>query len=375
MTTYMQDLTLKSKSFLIPTVVLVGFIMIVLTALSIGERKPYSMARMLIQWDGQHYLSIAREGYQKYPCPDNPALICGNVGWFPVYPLAARAVGTALRPFGLDMRWGMLATSLLSFWLALLLLYRLIARRFDPRTATFSLIALVSFPTSFYFLTAFPYAFYLLLAVLVFYLLDTTRFLAAVIPAALLAATYPSGVVIGLPILWTLIAGRNRLARREKLSLLASTAAVGLGLLAYGLYYWYRFNDFFLYVHFQSKPYYAHEASFPLAPIIRSLLDLPAAHPIFVMLLFVIATLLLFYRRRLPVAWQLYLFAVLLFTPAAGTTTSYYRHIIVAFPLAIIVGDACSHRYRRWAVMVWFPVALILMWAVFLKNYKLGLLM
>ena len=290
---------MKSKSFLIPTLVLVGFALAVITAMSIGERKPYSLARMLIQWDGQHYLSIAREGYQKYPCTDNPALICGNVGWFPIYPLAARAVGTILRPFGPDMRWGMLATSLLSFWLALLLLYRLIARRFDSRTATFSLIALVSFPTSFYFLTAFPYAFYLLLAVLVFYLLDTERFLAAALPAALLAATYPSGIVIGLPILWTLIAGRNRLAQRDKFSLLAATAAVGLGLLGYGLYYWYRFNDFFLYVHFQSKPYYAHEASFPLMPIIHSLRDLPVGHPIFVMLLFVIATLLLFYRRRL----------------------------------------------------------------------------
>ena len=78
MTTYMQYTTLKSKSFLIPTAVLIGLVTLVLTAVSVGERKPYTVARMLIQWDGQHYLSIAREGYQKFPCPDNPSLICGE---------------------------------------------------------------------------------------------------------------------------------------------------------------------------------------------------------------------------------------------------------------------------------------------------------
>ena len=42
-------------------------------------------------WDICHYQSIAERGYEVYPC--DPAVhypmgdICGNVGWFPGWPL------------------------------------------------------------------------------------------------------------------------------------------------------------------------------------------------------------------------------------------------------------------------------------------------
>jgi len=366
----------KNKRIVRPTVVFAVYLVLALLFLSSGERKYDSMLRTLIQWDGQHYLSIARSGYEQFPCQGQPSLICGNVGWFPVYPMVARGVGTVLRWFfGLDMRWGMLITSWLALWLALMLLYRLVANRFDNRTALLSVIALLLFPSSFYFLTAFPYSLYLLLALMVFTLLDSERYLACVIPAGLLAATYPSGIVIGLPLLWVLIARWKVLSSRKRLELVGAIAAVGAGLLLYGLYYWYRFGDFLLYVHFQSKPYYAHQAAFPLVTIVKSLMELPTAHPVWIMLVLVIATLALLYNRRLPVSWQLYLFGILLFTPSAGTTVSYYRHIIVAFPIAVMVATAFSSRWKRWPALLWAVGSLALMYFVFLAYYRSGQLM
>ncbi len=371
----MNFTALKSKSFLAPSLLFGLYLAVMLSLLGTGDRKYDPLWRVLTQWDGQHYLSIAATGYEAFPCPDNPAWVCGNVGWFPLLPMAARAVDLILSPIGLDMRWSLLITSFIAFYLALLLLYRLVAARFDHAVALTSLGALLLFPTSFYFLTAFPYAVYLLLAVSVFYFLDRERYWACALPAGLLAVTYPSGIVITLPILWTLIARWRSLANRQRLALASGVAAAGVALILYALYYWIRFDDFFLYVHFQSKPYYAHEAAFPLIPIFDAVMNLSGAHPIRVILIFTAALLALFYTRKVPVSWQIYLWAVLLFTPSAGTTDSYYRHIVVAFPLAVMIGLSVKSPRRRWLLPAYAVASLILLWTIYLSQYKAGSLM
>ncbi|MGW4688277.1 hypothetical protein ACWEPM_25765 [Streptomyces sp. NPDC004244] len=48
------------------------------------------------RWDAEHYLSIARTGYELFRCrerhPDFPDVLCGNVAWFPGYPMAVRVL-------------------------------------------------------------------------------------------------------------------------------------------------------------------------------------------------------------------------------------------------------------------------------------------
>jgi len=365
---------LRSKSFLVPTAVTFLFLAVVLALLGTGERKYAPLARTLIQWDGRHYLAIAETGYEKFPCPEDPSLVCGNVGWFPLFPLAARVVSVALGPLGLGMAWSMLITGWLCLWAAMLLLYRLFARRFDHTVAAGSLAALALFPTSFYYLTAFPYALYLLLAAAVFLLVEKERYFAAAAPAGLLAITYPTGVAIILPLLWVLVSRWRGLTPRDRAGLRTASAAVVLALILYALYYRLAFGDFFLYVHFQSKPYYAHGATVPLLPILDAVVHLPGAHPVRVMLIFVAAALALFSTRRIPAAWQVFLWGVLLFTPAAGTTACYYRHVVVAFPLFAMVGLSLRSRRRPLAVL-YAAAALALMLGVFLDAYKRGVLM
>ena len=365
---------LKKKSFLLPTVFFITFLLIYALLFSIGERKYSSLARSLIQWDGQHYLSIARDGYEAFPCPDSPDLICGNVGWFPMYPLIAGAIWKIVGFTGLSISWVMILTNAIALWLALLVLFSLVQKKYDQKTAAYSVGALLLFPTSFYFLTAFPYALYLLLAVVIFQLLEQKRYFLAVVPTGMLAVTYPSGVVIGVPILWVLFSKWRRLTTRQKQALIISLATIGIALFLYCLYNWWKFDDFLLYVHFQSKPYYAHQATFPLIPIIQALLKRSYADPVWLMLTFCIIMVMIFYQKKLSMSLQLFLFGILLFTPTFGTTTCYYRHIVVAFPLAIMIGLASQSR-RRWLILVYAAASIILMWTVFLKYYKLGMLM
>jgi len=374
-TNFMSYSYFKSKRFLLPTLLWLAFVLIYLVLFEVGESKYYSLTRTLIQWDGQHYLSIARDGYEKFPCPWDRNYICGNVGWFPFYPLVGRLVGQFVALIGVDIRVAMIATSWLAFWLALLVMYRLIENKFGHKVALFSLLALLLFPSSFYFLTVFPYSIYLLLALLIFYLIEKGRYTLVPLCSGFLAVTYPSGIVIGLPILYTLVSKWKELDRKKKLLLMAALLTIGLALFLYCCYYWWKFDDFFLYQRVQAQSYYAHQVTLPLLPIVKSLLSLKWDAPVFVMLLFTLSAVALFYTRRIPASWQLFMFGILLFTPTFGTTTCYYRHIVVAFPLFVMISASVSSRRRKYLMIPYALVSAVLMWRFFLAYYKAGTLM
>lgn len=368
----LMDLTaLKRKSFVWPAAMFIIFALSVSLVLSTGEVKYDSLARTLTQWDGQHYLSIARDGYVKFPCDANPDDICGNTGWFPLYPI----VGWLLSLTGMPVGFAMIATSWLALLVALLLLFNLLKTKFDNRTAIVSIGALLLFPSAFYYLTVFPYSLSLLLTIIVFRMIERQQYSYLWLPVALLTISYPSGVVIGLPILWILLRDWRASPVSDRLKLCASLASIGVALLLYFTYNWIVFDDFWLYVHIQSKSYYAHQTAFPLIPIIESLSTLPYYHPVFITLLFGFGGAVLFITRKIGAPWLIYLFGILLFTPTMGTTDCYYRHIIVAFPLSVMVGTALNSGWRSRLVIPWLVLSGFLAVAFFLRWYKMGILM
>ncbi len=363
---------LKSKSFWIPTVLFFLFLISFVIVMQTGQVKYYGVNRTLSQWDGQHYLEIARDGYQKFPCAYNPSYICGNVGWFPFYPL----LGWIFSLGGLvNVDWTLLIISWLACWLALLLLFDIVKKRTGPVPATYTILAVLLYPASFYFLTTFPYSVYLLMAVCLYIALDRHKYKLVWPLTFLLAVTYPSGIVTALPVAYTLFSRWEKESWRDRIWLAAGTAAPVAGLVCYGLYYLVKFGDFFLYQHFQAQGYYAHEISFPFKVVYDTLKYQNYNSPILLILIFVITTLLLFYTRKVSVRWQVFMFAVLLFTPTFGTTDCYYRHVVVAFPLFMMVGYSATSFWRRLLFPVYLIAGLFLMWKFFVPMFKLGGLM
>ncbi len=367
----MNNSYLKSKSFYLPSLFFLLFAVAYLFLMQQGGHKYYSMQRMLIQWDGQHYLSIARDGYEKYPCPQSPTNICGNIGWFPFYPL----IGSILSYLPIPINIIMIGLSWLSFWLALLLLFKYAEKLYSEKTALWSVVAILIFPSSFYYLTAFPYSMYLLLTMLIFTFLQSKKYLLLIPLSAMLAVTYPSGIVIALPLLYTLWQTRKSSTTKEKILLGLSLISIGIGLTIYFLYNYIAFDDFFLYNTFQAQSYYAHKATFPLLTIYETLTTLPYSHTVSITLIFIISMLVLFYRRKTDIRLQLFMFGILLFTPSAGTTDCYYRHIIIAFPLFIMIGNSIERRVGKYLLPIYIITSLLLMFYIYLPLYKMGRLM
>ncbi len=148
-------------------------------------------------WDGGHFLGIAKTGYtEKF-----------QYAFFPLYPLLIKALSSLTNNSLLSA----ILISVGSFFLALHFLYRLIIQIFDRKTADRSIVALLFFPTSFYFLTAYSEGLFFLLCVLTIYFLNGRRFFWASLFAALASSTRLVGAALIVTlIIDVLITGVNR---------------------------------------------------------------------------------------------------------------------------------------------------------------------
>jgi hypothetical protein len=101
------------------------------------------------KWDSQHYLSIARTGYESFRCIDRyanwPDIWCGNTAWFPGYPMAIRSLSW----LGLPAELAGVVVSEVFFLGAMLLLWRLFDRKINATSIGAMALAAV-FPGSIY---------------------------------------------------------------------------------------------------------------------------------------------------------------------------------------------------------------------------------
>jgi len=184
---------------------------------------PNDFVKNLANWDGGHYLGIAKEGYsQKY-----------QYAFFPLYPLAIRVLSQLTQNF----LAAAILISLVSTFLGINLLYKLVALDFDKKIAEKAVTAFLFFPTSFFLLTAYSEGLFFLLAVATFYFLRKNKLFWATVAASFASATRLVGlaVVAGLLIeVWT-TQGMNR---KNWYILLAP-----LGFVIYCIYLYHQTGD------------------------------------------------------------------------------------------------------------------------------------
>src|SRR5205823_5702519 len=92
----------------------------------------------LSNWDGGHYLAIAKDGYkQKF-----------QYAFFPLFPLVIRLLNQLTNNYLLAA----VLISVISAFLGIQLLYRLISEDLDKKIAEKVIFALLFFPASFFFI-------------------------------------------------------------------------------------------------------------------------------------------------------------------------------------------------------------------------------
>lgn len=363
----------KQKKYLIPIAIYLCFI-IAYTGYSAINNNDFLYQPV---WDVGHYLTISETGYEVLPCTDASGKqiegICGNVGWCPAWPIVTALVRPLL---GGSSQLAFTGLAWLFSFLLFLLLFELMNRLYDNKTATLAVLALAASPAAFYLVTGFPYA--LMLTLLFLYLLllynqhnqkKPKREIGLFITALAISLCYPSGVLYAIiPLIWYIRTER----KKEKLSFeikhwlnfIKYITPFILGPLFLWAYFYFKFDDFFLQLHFQEK--FGRTWDFPLTVIFKALIGYSLLIPENITVLWYGLIFLLFYPYKIKSElWIMALF-LFLFSPATGTLMSIYRHYLLIFPAYMMIGTSAR---PVWLKLGFIAIGLIISLTILFPKF------
>jgi hypothetical protein len=377
-----------------------------IAAVTVFER--YFTVGSRVRADSGLYSAIAHHGYELFRCREDPTLApmftaeawCGTTGWFPAYPWLIRIVsfstGHVLREYESGLLISELAC-LASMFMAWRLVrragglgepqtagpWRLVARRHARPFAVLALM--IGLPSGVYLHAVFPMSFAAALAAGVALLTWHRRWVLAGLAGAVIAMTYPIGVVIAAIGFGAVLTGwrRGELAARRALGALALTVGGPvLGLLSvFGVHHLAvgRWNGYLL-----IQEHYGNGINDPFTSFFRLISEpapIPIAEPrrdmigelnlmtdaellltLLLVMTLVVACLLAARRGSLhsvDVGLTLYAAAVFLAPLVAGASVSQYRSHVLLVP-ALVVLRHIRARYLAPAALVSVVVAYVM---------------
>lgn len=318
------------------------------------------MPRWIWMWanlDGNHYLSIARDGYRGF-----------EHGFFPFYPIAIRLI---VELTSLPTLVSGLIVSYISF-IGLLIIFRKILRLdFSAALTNSILIWFISFPTSFFLISVYNDSLYLLLAFSSIYLSRNNKWLLAGTIGYLAALTRITGIALFLFLLAEAVMSKRNVVRK-----VASTFLVPLGTLSYFAYLQFVEGSWKLFFD-SMKIWDQDRLIFPLQTLWRYLKILVGFHTFdrpylvaIVELSTVLLSMFLLYKgwRLIRKSYVIYTAAVLLLPATSGTLSGMPRYFIHAFPLIIILSLVTANKPYAKILMLIFVIIQSILFAYFSQG-------
>ncbi len=200
----------------------------------------YALWESWNRWDTGHYIFIALNGY------DLPA----RTAFFPLYSLLIRAF-MLFTVYPLTA--GLLISSMTTL-VMLIVLYRLVKEDFNRDYALRTVLYLSIFPTAFFFLAAYNESLFLCLSLLSFYNMRHGHWWRAGLFGLLASLTRSAGVFLLVPFYYEYLCQHQFNLKKIRSDVL-SGGLIPTGVLFFGLYCAYRFQDFFAFSHAQASWY------------------------------------------------------------------------------------------------------------------------
>lgn len=316
-------------------------------------------------FDGIHYLNIALNGYTN------------QARFFPLFPLILKA--TYASP-GVSI---VLVTVI--FFLALYFFKKLIALDFSNQIAMKSLVYLLLFPTSFFFVSIYSEGLFLLLAVLSFYFARKKMWILAIFFGMLLMATRFVGIAILPALLYEFFTPEESLRATirggfNQYKKLVLFLFAPLGLIAYALFNYYKWHNFFYFIQAQGELGNNRTVTqiilFPqtIFRYIKILSTVPVNYGWGIALLeltsFLFAILLLYFAWKKRIRTSYLIFALINFaiTISTGTFSGLPRYIVTIFPIFIALALIKNRLFKLSYAMV-APLLLFILLMLFSRGY------
>jgi hypothetical protein len=227
-------------------VFLVGFLAVVLFGYRHDVPVPWRVyenefLNLPARWDTGWYMDVATDGYKWMPARSS---VQQNIAFFPMYPMLMRYGALFL---GRELMWTGVLISWVSFFCALVYLYRFARERFDADAARAGIALLATYPFALFFSTAYTESLFLLALVGAFYHFERGELWQTAGWATVAGLSRPNGCLLAVPLaliavrpLWPL--NWRQLRWRDWLGIadrLAVAALPGVAMLCYSTYIYF----------------------------------------------------------------------------------------------------------------------------------------
>jgi len=316
-------------------------------------------------FDGVLYLKIAEEGYYKF-----------SQAFFPLYPLLIYSANKmALFPSWINAT----LISLTFFSIGLCLLYTNLYRK-DKSWALWTLLFLVTFPTSFFFSAVYTEGLFFLLSILVYIFAKKKKWLMCGIFGALASATRLFGVLLIIYVFMEYISSKPS---KIKIFDVVSILLIPLGLISYMVYLYSQHGDPLLFFHLQplfganrsgETLIFLPQVLWRYGKILFTAFFQPTPASYFISALELAATLfgyaVLWFGWKNKERWSsiVYGIAALTLPTLTGTFSSMPRYLLSIFPLFLILGKLDNSKVK-YALLSIFVMLQIILSAMFLQGW------
>ena len=314
------------------------------------QRPGYIGETPWANFDGMHYLSIAKDGYFQY-----------EHAFFPLFPLLIRYIEKLLRITYLQSALLIVPIFLVA---SLFLLYKLAMLDMEKKNARWAIVFLLAFPTSFFLSSVYSEGLFLTLSIGSYYAARKKRWLIAGILGGLASATRFVGIFLFIAfVIEYFNQNKNREAIVDRLKCFLRQAwglfFIPLGLLLYMYYLNRSIGDALSFIHSQ----FAFGANRSSGEIIllpqvlfryaNILFTIPVSNYDFWIALFelVMFSLFLFFLitqiRSMRVSYLAYSFLIVIVPTLSGTLSSEPRYLLAGFPIFIFLAtiEKASVKY------------------------------
>ena len=318
------------------------------------------LPRWIWMWaslDGNHYLSIARDGYYGL-----------EYGFFPLYPILIRFLNSLT---GLQFVISGLVISYLSFLGMMVMGWKLLRLDYSADRSKSIFYWFLVFPTAFFLISVYNDSLYLFLALSSWYLARKKRIWGGAAVGYFAALTRITGLAL-LPALAV-----EMITSRRKVKELLPLILIPLGTLSYFLYLEVFRGGWRLFL--SSMAIWGQERFvFPLQTLWRYLniifgfQTLDRAYLVASMeLSVVILSILLLIKgwKSVRLSYLVYAIVVLLLPSSSGTLAGMPRYFLHAFPLIIILSSLFKHRWLIISFRLVFFVTQLVLFAYFSQGH------
>lgn len=312
-------------------------------------------------FDGVHYLGIADERYTND----------FTQAFFPLYPILTRFSSELI--FGNVRFTNLIISAILisnvAFLFAIFIFYKLVKGKYNEKTALWSCLFLLFFPTSYYFGAIYTEGFFFLMIIGSFYLLSKNKVILSSIVGSFASATRLAGLFLA----------PAQAIGRKSINRLIPILIIPVGFLLYVYYLKLKFNNplYFL----SSQTVFGQERStnqIVLLPqviwryckILATTNGLTFANAAFELLSTIFALFILFvaYKKKFKGEWLVFSFLAVLVPTLTGTLASMPRYILVAFPIYIVLAQIKSTQFKV-IILIIFTLLLFATTTLFTQGY------